>query len=146
MSDIASVSTAASTSGTTQLASESARSTITTDEFLKILVAELTYQDPFEPMSNSEFAQQIAQIESLRSSEELTEGIGAMLKQQRITSAGALIGKTVQGGTANGGLIEGVVDSVSVDSSGVYLAIDGYYVPLDNVFEIGPGQPAEEET
>ncbi|MFH1549792.1 MAG: flagellar hook capping FlgD N-terminal domain-containing protein [Planctomycetota bacterium] len=146
MSDISSVSTAASTSGTTQLTSESDRATISRGEFLEILIAELTYQDPFEPMSNSEFAQQIAQIESMRSSEELTEGIGALLKQQQITSAGALIGKTVYGGTENGGLIEGVVDSVTVDSSGVYLAIDGYYVPLNNVFEISPEQSSEEET
>jgi len=146
MSDIASLSTTTNASGITQLASESDRSTITTDEFLKILVAELTYQDPFEPMSNTDFAQQIAQIESMRSSEELTEGIGAMLKQQQITSAGALIGKTVYGGTVDGGLVEGVVDRVTVDSSGVYLTIDGYYVPLDNVFEISPEQSSEEET
>ena len=146
MSDIASVSTAASTSGMTQLTSESDRSIITRDEFLEIFVAELTHQDPFKPMDNAQFAQQIAQIESMRSSAELTEGIGALLKQQQITSAGALIGKTVRGGTENGGLIEGVVERVTVDSSGVYLTVDGYYVPLDNVFEISPEQPPEEGT
>jgi len=144
MSDIA--STAASTSGMTQLTSDSDRSIITTDEFLKILVAELTYQDPFEPMSNTDFAQQIAQIESMRSSEELTEGIGALLKQQQITSAGALIGKTVRGGTAQGGLVEGVVERATVDSNGVHLIIDGYDVPLDNVLEISPEQPPGEGT
>ena len=146
MSDIASLSTTTNASGITQLVSESDRSTITTDEFLKILVAELTYQDPFEPMSNTDFAQQIAQIESMRSSEDLTEGIGAILKQQQITSAGALIGKTVYGGTVDGGLVEGVVESVTIDSSGVFLTIDGYYVPLDNVFEISPEQSSEEES
>ncbi len=146
MDDISSVNTTMNTSGTTQLALQSDRATVSREEFLEIFVAELSHQDPFNPMDNAQFAQQIAQIESMRSSAELTEGIGALLKQQQITSAGALIGKTVRGGTAQGGLVEGVVERVTVDSSGVYLTVDGYYVPLDNVFEIRPEQPPEEET
>ncbi len=146
MDDISGVNTTMSTSGTTQLALQSDRTTVTREEFLEIFVAELLHQDPFNPMDNAQFAQQIAQIESMRSSAELTEGIGALLKQQQITSAGALIGKTVRGGTVQGGLVEGVVERVTVDRNGVHLIIDGYNVPLDNVLEIRPEQPPGEGT
>jgi flagellar basal-body rod modification protein FlgD len=136
MDETAITGTVDRTGGVTSLLSQNDRATMSRSEFLQILIAELSNQDPFQPMDNAQFAQQVAQIESMRSSEELTDNIAALLKQQQMTSAGALIGKVVRGGTAGGDVVEGTVQRVTVDSNGVSLIIDGVSVPLENVFEI----------
>jgi len=129
--------------GTTQLDSGSARGTVSREEFLNILVAQLSYQDPLEPMDNAQFAQQIAQIESMRTSEELSNGIESLVRQQQVSSAGDLIGKYVRAADGEGGQVEGMVDSIAIDRTGVYLKVGEYIIPIGNVFEIQPEPPSE---
>jgi len=132
--------------GATHLQTDSDRSTISRGEFLKILIAELTYQDPMEPMTNAEMAGQMAQIESLRASSELSEGFATLLRRQDVASAGALIGRQISGVTASGEPIEGLVERVVIDGSDVGLVVDGFTVPIEDVLEIEPYiPPAVEE-
>ena len=130
------VSSVAQSDGTTTLANESDRATISRGEFLKILVAELSYQDPMEPMSNADMAGQMAQIESLRASSELSEGFGTLLRRQDIASAGTMIGREISGLTASGESVEGLVERVTISSDAVSLIVDGFTVPIENVLEI----------
>ena len=131
--------------GATHLQSESARATISRGEFLKILVAELSYQDPMEPMSNSDMAGQMAQIESLRASSELSEGFATLLRSQDVAAAGTLIGRRITGTNAAGEPVEGPVERVKIDRNSVNLVVDGFTVPIGNVLGIEPYVPPAEE-
>ncbi len=131
--------------GATHLASDNDRATISRGEFLRILVAELSYQDPLEPMSNADMAGQMAQIESLRASSELSEGFGTLLHRQDIASAGTMIGREIRGLTASGESVEGLVERVTIDRNAVSLMVDGIAVPIENVLEIKPYVPPVEE-
>ena len=50
---------------------------LSSDSFLKILAAELQYQDPLEPQSNSEFVSQMASFSALDYQERIVDGIEA---------------------------------------------------------------------
>ena len=42
------------------------------DDFMKVLIAQLRYQDPFEPMGNEELLRQVATIRELEMNSQLT--------------------------------------------------------------------------
>jgi len=68
------------------------------EDFLKLLVTQLRYQDPTEPMSNEQFIAQTAQFSSLEQMQEMNSNIRAFIEsQERISKASALslIGKNV---------------------------------------------------
>jgi flagellar basal-body rod modification protein FlgD len=80
------------------------------DDFLKLLVTQLRYQDPLNPMENTEFVSQLAQFRSLESGaniesaiKELNESFKGTVEAQKYsaqsitnTSAISLIGKNVR--------------------------------------------------
>jgi flagellar basal-body rod modification protein FlgD len=82
------------------------------EDFLKILLTQLTYQDPLKPMDNQEFIAQMAQFTSLEQTRQLNDGLESLLKIQSATQSVGLIGKTVEVRTASGSEV-GEVTTVS---------------------------------
>ena len=105
-------------------------------DFLKLLITQLTNQDPMEPMKNQELLQQLSAIRSLESNMSIAENFKDLLGHQELGSATVLIGKTVKGLSSDGKLIEGVVERVIMDSSGVRLQVGDYEMALPNVMTI----------
>jgi flagellar basal-body rod modification protein FlgD len=64
-------------------------------DFLNILLTQLTYQDPLKPMDNKEFMAQLAQFTTLGQTQELNEKIGALLSTQASMQSIGLLGRTV---------------------------------------------------
>ena len=81
-------------------------------DFLRILVTQLSFQDPLKPIDNQEFVAQIAQFTTLEQTRQLTERMDALLGVQASTQSVGLIGKTVEVGTAAGPAV-GTVTTVS---------------------------------
>ena len=65
------------------------------DMFLKLLVAQMKYQDPANPASSSEFMAQTATFTQVEKLEEIAAQNASLLALQRSSSAGALVGRTV---------------------------------------------------
>lgn len=80
---------------------------VTMDSFYKLLVAEMSNQDPLEPTSNTEFISQLASFTSLQAQQD-------NFALQKQNYANSLVGQTVtvQGKTKED-LVTGVVESVS---------------------------------
>ena len=96
------------------------------DDFLKILLTQLTHQDPTAPMEDKDFIAQMAQFSSLEQmtnmSQEFTKLSGMVAKGQAIS----LIGKTVEiAGIA--GSIQGKVTGVSGGDFPQVRVNDKYY-------------------
>lgn len=76
------------------------------DALLKIILTQLTYQDPLKPMDNTEFVSQLAQFSQLQQTQSMNDQLSAMLSAQSATQATSLLGKTVdidtQAGTLSG--------------------------------------------
>jgi len=109
---------------------------LTTDDFLRVLVAELIHQDPLEPMSNQDLLGQLTQIRSLESSMSLTANLTNLIAQQRLSTASSLIGRFVTAMDSDGSVASGVVESVRVVNGISYLVIGDVSVPVELVVEI----------
>lgn len=106
------------------------------EDFLQIMISELTNQDPLEPMDNGQFLDQLTQMQSLEATTKLTEGIESLVLGQQISSAGVLIGQQVSGVSADGSLVEGVVDRAVLDGDQVQLGIGSQFLALSSVREV----------
>lgn len=82
-------------------------------DLLKILLTQLNYQDPLQPMDNTQFVAQIAQFASLNETTQLNSNMQQSLSLQSSLEPVNLLGKTV---TFNTG-------SSSSDSTGIVSAI-----------------------
>jgi flagellar basal-body rod modification protein FlgD len=83
-------------------------------DFLKILLTQLTYQDPLKPMDNQQFMAQIAQFTTLEQTQQLNSKIDALLSTQASLQSVGLIGRTVDITTSGGASATGSVLSLSL--------------------------------
>jgi len=85
------------------------------NQFLQLMVSELTHQDPLNPMDNTQLVQQIGELRAVAASDQLTSTLQAVQTQQSLTTASSLIGKQVTALTTDNQNISGKVTSVSVE-------------------------------
>ena len=91
-------------------------------DFLKILLTQLTYQDPLKPMDNQEFMAQIAQFTSLEQTQQINTKLDTLLSNQSSLQSVGLIGKTAEVKTQSGTAV-GTVSSLSLASGSPQLTI-----------------------
>jgi len=79
---------------------------------LRIILTQLTYQDPLKPVDNFQFVSQLAQFSQLQQSQTLNDQITNLLAAQSASQATSLLGRTVDF-DAGAATISGVVQAVS---------------------------------
>ena len=80
-------------------------SSISQQDFFRLLVTQLSFQDPLKPIDNEAFIAQIAQFTSLEQTREMNEKISTLLSIQGSNQAIGLIGRTVEVATATGSVV-----------------------------------------
>jgi flagellar basal-body rod modification protein FlgD len=102
---------------TAQSISQNAQSAFGLDfqSLLRIILTQLTYQDPLKPLDNSEFVSQLAQFSQLQQTQSLNDQISSLLSAQSATQATSLLGHMVDF-TAGQTTISGKVEAVSFTS------------------------------
>lgn len=106
--------------GTT--ASASASNKLTLEDFLKVLMTQLTYQDPLKPMDNQEFMAQIAQFTALEQTQQVNTNVQSLLNNQSSLQSVGLIGRTVDVSTEAGPLT-GTVSALSLAGASPLLTL-----------------------
>ncbi len=71
------------------------------EEFLRILLTQLNFQDPLKPLDNQEFIAQLAQFTSLEQTRQLNTGMSDLIAVQSISQAVSLLNRTVEVTTGN---------------------------------------------
>jgi flagellar basal-body rod modification protein FlgD len=94
-------------------AAGSSATSLTLQDFLNVLLTQLTYQDPLKPMDNQEFMAQIAQFTSLEQAQETNTNIAKLLNNQSSLQSVGLIGRTVDV-TTDSGPATGTVSALSL--------------------------------
>jgi flagellar basal-body rod modification protein FlgD len=84
------------------------------EDFLKILLTQLTFQDPLKPMDNQEFMAQMAQFTSLEQTQQLNEKMSALLSTQSALQSVGLIGRTVDITADAGFSVTGTITALSL--------------------------------
>lgn len=103
------------------------------DAFLKLLVAQLKYQDPTSPLQGTDFIAQTAQFTTVEKLTDLAETENKLLASQQLIGASALIGRTVDYTIAGGVTGSGLVKAASFASTGATVQVDDTEVPLDSI-------------
>jgi flagellar basal-body rod modification protein FlgD len=116
-------------------------STLNQADFLKLLVTQMTSQDPLNPESDTDFAAQLAQFSSLQ---EATTMAGSMSTMQ----ASSLIGSTVSVASATNGAQDttGVVTAVDISSGTPEIEVNGQLYSLSQILSISPTQTVSSST
>lgn len=117
------VTNANSATTTTKTASES--SGMDKEAFLQLLVAQMKYQDPLEPTSNTEYVSQYATFSQV----EQLQNMASSMDQEK---AAALVGKYVTMKTDTGNA-SGMVDYVEYSGGKTLLYINGNSYSLDKL-------------
>lgn len=71
-------------------------STLGQEDLFKILLTELSFQDPLEPMDNKDFIAQLAQFTNLEQTRQFNDKLDALLTVQSADQSIALLGKTIE--------------------------------------------------
>jgi flagellar basal-body rod modification protein FlgD len=106
------------------------------DDFLKILISELSHQDPFAPLDNQRFMEQLASLQNLEAVSALTDGIRELQRMQELASASSMMGQFIRGLSDSGESTEGIVQRVTVDGNDVRLIVNNRKVALENIREM----------
>lgn len=105
-------------------------STLGKDDFLQLLVAQMKFQDPLEPTSNTEYIAQYATFSEV-------EQIQNMSKSMDLSRASSLVGQTVQITSTDDSGREttkmGKVDYVKYENGKAMVSIDEELYSLDDV-------------
>lgn len=91
----------AATSAATAGQPESRSTVGTSDEFLKLFVAQLQHQNPLEPQSGADFVAQLAQFTTVEQSAETNRRLTDILAGQMSSSNAAMAGFVGKGGTVS---------------------------------------------
>ncbi len=106
------------------------------DQFMQILLAQLTHQNPLEPMDNNEMMNQFSQLNSLQELRSIHVAMEKVSVSNQTTYLASLIGKTVKVNRPDGKTLEGVVDGVITEKDKPQLLIGSETVDLADVREI----------
>ena len=108
-------------------------STLGKDQFLQILVAEMQYQDPLAPTSNTEWVSQMATFSQI---EELQNMSGSIEKGQAQDLVGEYVIVTTTDSSGETSYVSGEVESLEIREDGTYLSIGGYLYNIEDLYSV----------
>ena len=104
------------------------------DDFLKILITQLSYQDPTSPMEDKEFIAQMAQFSTLEQMTSMAKDFARLTSMITATEASSSLGKSVE--LLDGEeVIQGVVKAINRTEIPQVL-VNGVYYNWDQVHKV----------
>ena len=101
------------------------------DDFLKLLITQLSNQDPTSPMENTEFIAQMAQFSSLEQMTNMSSSFEKMAAYINSSEATSTLGKVVElnvGDTTTTGVVEGATRGANPQ-----ILVNGMYYSMDKI-------------
>lgn len=117
------------------------RGSLDPQAFLQLLVAQLKYQDPSNPVDTSTFMNQTATLSQVQTMNTMLSTLTSLANAQQAQEATTMIGKTVTYVDSSGLQQHGVVSSVSLLSSGATLKVGTADIPLSGVLGVSSATP-----
>lgn len=101
-------------------------------QFLQLLMAQLTHQNPENPMDSAQFTQELAILQQVDDLNKIEKGINTNAVVGAMGQAAALIGKQI---TANvgGQSVRGIVSLVEISNGTIQLRVNDQLISPDEV-------------
>jgi flagellar basal-body rod modification protein FlgD len=114
------------------------------DDFLKLMLTELKFQDPMNAKNDKEFIAQLAQFSSLEQTTKLADNLGANMQFQQLSQVSGLVGMPVEVNDFVGGKYRiGIVEEARMVDGKVKIKLTGndtMYDPTEIRSVIHPGK------
>ncbi len=112
-------------------------------DYMKLLIAQMRYQNPLDPMDNQEMASQLAQYSELEQIESMNSNFAKVLSTTKMYYANSLIGKTVSyytqdssgGQSYTKGQVQGVFKDPQADNE-IKLVVNNSTISLNDILAI----------
>jgi flagellar basal-body rod modification protein FlgD len=106
---------------------------LSSDDFMKLFLAQLQNQDPTQPVDDSQMLGELSQMTEVQTLGQ----VQTALQGSQLAQSSALIGKNVTGVDVNGAAVNGVVTSVTQSSdAGLVLQVGSQYIAPDSVTQV----------
>src|SRR5262245_49648458 len=106
------------------------------DDFLKLLIAQMTSQDPINPMDNQDMLTQMVQFSTLQGNNSMQTALTQLQSNQSLLQANALLGRQVTLQADANTVTQGVVSGVDVSSGTAQIVVNGALFDLSQVLAI----------
>lgn len=121
---------------TNMVFTDKAEQSLTSEDFLNLMVMQMKNQDPMNPMDDSQMLAQMAQFSTMQQMQELAsyskQNYIASLVGQRVTAAKFAVNGTVQKET-------GVVEKISLVDNEYKIYVNGVAFSLEQIMELNSG-------
>ena len=142
MTTVNGTSSSTGTTGTTsQPATATGSTQLDSDTFLKLLVAQLKYQNPMEPVDSSQFMAQTAQFTMVEKLQAMAAQTDALVAGEASQRAAGLLGRQVSYVDSEGATQAGVVTGTRFNTDGPVLLLGTTELPLSEVREVSLATP-----
>ena len=93
------------------------------DSLLKIILTQLTYQDPLKPMDNFQFVSQLAQFSQVQQGQATNDRLQSLVSAQATNQATGLLGRRVDvpAGTST---LSGIVTAIALSSGSPTVTVE----------------------
>lgn len=126
------------------LTSAAAQQGLSKDAFLQLLVTQMQYQDPLQPMDNSQFLAQLAQFSALeqmtnvaQADQQILQAVQNLALVQQWSTVRSLLGTQVVVDAGSGQQVSGTVSAVRLGSDGnPQLVVNGQTYALSALQEL----------
>jgi flagellar basal-body rod modification protein FlgD len=115
--------------------------TLNQDDFLKLVVAQMTTQDPLNPQKDSDFVAQLTQFTTLEQTKGMQTDISELRTQQQFLQANATLGRKVSVEDGNGIITTGVVSAIQVEAGTPLIVVNGQAHDMGELISIEPASP-----
>jgi len=123
-----------------QQSERNAKATLDKDSFMKLLIEQMSHQDPLNPASDTEFIAQLAQFSMLEQMQSMND---ALSMQQNYS----LVGKSVTIGTTdssgNAAIVTGTVANAFRESGVDYVVVGGVVYPASDILMVNADDDTE---
>ncbi len=102
-------------------------------EFLQLLVAQLTNQNPLNPANPTQLMAQTAQLTMVQSMQTMQQEMTSMTGVSSEQAAVSMLGKNVTATDSNGNPLTGSVSAVNMTSTGPLLTVGSQQIPLASI-------------
>lgn len=112
--------------------------TLGQEDFLKLLITQLTSQDPLSPKGDTEFIAEMASFTSLENAKSMQADMAQMRADQQILQANSLLGRTVEVQVDESTRAIGLVSAVQMEAGTPTIVVGDQSYKLSQVLVITP--------
>ena len=134
----ATTSSTSSTDTSTDASSRIPTQTLNQQDFLTLLVKQMTSQDPLNPQKDTDFIAQMAQFTSLEQTKTMQADIAALRDSQSVLQAATLIGTTVTVQSDKTTTVQGVVSAVTISDGKPKIIVNDKQYDLSQLVQVSP--------